>query len=253
MPTLTPDQTFYPYARDAMRAPRERLAYAVTLNTGADGERRPDAMCVLDVDPQSATYGQTVGRLDFPHVGDELHHFGWNACSAALCPWAAHPHVERRYLLVPGLRSSRIHVIDVGDVTRDRTKMAFLTGSNNSTLTVYRIKEFPTVFRDGQADTSTYPDVCYRYSGPKGGHYASPSFSPDGGGPGGVLLLDHETLELKGPWERERGPQELAYDFWWHLNLGTVVTSEWGTPKMVEDGLQGDLLQRWRSAVDAGA
>ena len=40
--------------------------------------------------------------LDMPHAGDELHHFGWNACSSALCPYAPHPHVERRYLLVPG-------------------------------------------------------------------------------------------------------------------------------------------------------
>ena len=32
-----------------------------------------------------------------PNAGDELHHFGWNACSAALCPYAPHPHVERRY------------------------------------------------------------------------------------------------------------------------------------------------------------
>jgi selenium-binding protein 1 len=48
-----------------------------------------------------------------PGLGDELHHFGWNACSAALCPYAPHPHIERRYLLVPGLRSSRMHVIDV--------------------------------------------------------------------------------------------------------------------------------------------
>ena len=47
-----------------------------------------------------------------PNVGDELHHFGWNACSSALCPYAPHPHVERRYLLVPGLRSSRIHILD---------------------------------------------------------------------------------------------------------------------------------------------
>ena len=60
-----------------------------------------------------AENGELVGRLDMPNVGDELHHFGWNACSSALCPWAAHPHVERRYLLVPGLRSSRIHVVDV--------------------------------------------------------------------------------------------------------------------------------------------
>jgi len=29
-----------------------------------------------------------------------------------LWPYAQHPHVERRYLVVPGLRSSRIHIID---------------------------------------------------------------------------------------------------------------------------------------------
>jgi len=47
-----------------------------------------------------------------PGAGDELHHFGWNACSSCLCPNAPHSHVERRYLVVPGLRSSRIHILD---------------------------------------------------------------------------------------------------------------------------------------------
>ena len=47
-----------------------------------------------------------------PNAGDELHHFGWNACSSCLCPNAPHPHAERRYLIVPGLRSSRIHILD---------------------------------------------------------------------------------------------------------------------------------------------
>ena len=31
---------------------------------------------------------------------------------SCLCPNAPHPHVERRYLVVPGLRSSRIHILD---------------------------------------------------------------------------------------------------------------------------------------------
>ena len=47
-----------------------------------------------------------------PEPGDELHHFGWNACSSCLCPYSPHPHMERRYLVVPGLRSSRIHILD---------------------------------------------------------------------------------------------------------------------------------------------
>src|SRR5579872_6724708 len=107
---LKPDPTFYPSAKLAMEAPPEKLAYVAMLNANGDG--RPDALAVIDVDPESKTYCSVVGQVEMPHAGDELHHFGWNACSAALCPYAPHPHVERRYLIVPGLRSSRIHVID---------------------------------------------------------------------------------------------------------------------------------------------
>src|SRR6202012_2944862 len=106
-----PDPTFYPSPKLAMLAPPEKLAYVAMLN--ANGNQRPDALGVVDVDPQSNAYGRLIGQLDMPNVGDELHHFGWNACSAALCPYAPHPHVERRYLLAPGLRSSRIHIFDV--------------------------------------------------------------------------------------------------------------------------------------------
>jgi selenium-binding protein 1 len=45
-----------------------------------------------------------------------------------------------------------------------------------------------------------------------------------------------------GRWEVERGTQYLAYDFWWHLGHDTMVTSEWGTPNMIENGLIPDLL-----------
>jgi selenium-binding protein 1 len=55
-------------------------------------------------------------------------------------------------------------------------------------------------------------------------------------------VLDHETFELKGRWEQERGPQHLAYDFSWHLGYDTMITSEWGTPNMVKDGVNPELL-----------
>ena len=106
----TVDPTFYPTARLAMEAPAERYAYVAGL--APDQKSRSDALYVVDVDPSSPKYGQILSRTDLPDIGDELHHFGWNACSAALCPYAPHPHVERRYLMVPGIRSSRIHVID---------------------------------------------------------------------------------------------------------------------------------------------
>ena len=55
-------------------------------------------------------------------------------------------------------------------------------------------------------------------------------------------MLDHDTFELKGRWEQDRGPQHLAYDFAWHLGHDTMITSEWGTPNMVRDGVNPELL-----------
>src|ERR1700733_13900085 len=104
------DPTFYPSPKLAMQAPVEKLAYVAALN--ANGDNRPDALLVVGVDRGSKKYGHIVGRVERPNVGDELHHFGWNACSSALCPYAPHPHVEPRYLIAGGIRSSRIHIID---------------------------------------------------------------------------------------------------------------------------------------------
>jgi WD40-like Beta Propeller Repeat len=66
-----------------------------------------------------------------------------------------------------------------GDVSRDRKKMAFVTGENDSTLTVYSIASFPTTFPDSEAPASTRPGICYRYSG-VAGRYSTPTFSPSG-------------------------------------------------------------------------
>ncbi len=228
--TWTPDPTFYPSPRSAAAAPAEEYAYVVTLNeagTGAaaddaTGEAKPDALTVVDLKPGSSTYGSVVGRLDMPNVGDELHHFGWNACSSALCPWAPHPHVERRYLIVPGLKSSRIHIVDVKE-----------DPFNPKIVKVIEADELHGKIGYSRPHTS--------HCGPDG-LYVSALGAPDGGGPGGVFLMDHETFELKGQWEIDRGPQSLAYDVWWNIGYDTLLTSEWGTPTMVEDGVQADLL-----------
>ena len=110
MALMRPDPTFYPSPGMAMQAPPERLAYVALLNVGKNGKR--DAMGVIDLDPGSSEYGRLVGQTDFPRGDNELHHFGWNACSACLCPQAPHPHMERRYLIVPGIGSSRIYILD---------------------------------------------------------------------------------------------------------------------------------------------
>jgi selenium-binding protein 1 len=85
------DPTFYPSPRLATQAPPEKLAYVASLNPT---RKRPDIMAVVDLDSESAGYGRIVG-------------LGWNACSSCLCPNAPHPHVERRYLIVPDWLSAR--------------------------------------------------------------------------------------------------------------------------------------------------
>src|ERR1700676_5687984 len=105
-----PDPTFYPSPKLASAAPPEKVAFVALLNPKYAGQS--DAIGVVDVDSSSSTYGKLVGQVDTPNVGDGRHHFGWNACSACLCPYAPHPHTERRYLVVARIRSQRGHIID---------------------------------------------------------------------------------------------------------------------------------------------
>src|SRR5437762_155535 len=106
------DPTFYRSPRDAAAGPPEKLAYVAAFSPGGD---KPDAIAVVDTDPASGSYASVVGFTELPQLGDELHHFGWNACSSALCPTGSHTHGDRRYLVVPGIRSSRIYILDTKD------------------------------------------------------------------------------------------------------------------------------------------
>jgi selenium-binding protein 1 len=220
MPMWRPDPTFYPSPKMAMQAQPEKVAFVVMLNGNGNG--RHDALGVVDVDPESTAYGNIVGQVDMPNAGDELHHFGWNACSACLCPHAPHPHVERRYLVVPGLRSSRIHIIDTKPDPRQPQIVKVIEPETLATRTGY---------------ASPHTVHC----GP-GGIFLSALGTPDGGGPGGIFLMDPESFNVLGKWELDRGPQKLAYDFWWHLGFDTLLTSEWGTPNMVKDGVNPEIL-----------
>jgi selenium-binding protein 1 len=184
--------------------------------------KKPDALVTLDLDPKSGNFGKQAGRVEMPNLGDELHHFGWNACSSALCPYAPHPHVERRFLLVPGLRSSRIYVFDIKPDPR-KPKL------------VHTIEAHEIASRAGYSRPHTI------HCGPDG-IYVSALGAPDGDGPGGIFIVDHDNFSVKGRWELDRGPQQLAYDFWWHLGYDTAITSEWGTPNMVEGGVNPEIL-----------
>jgi selenium-binding protein 1 len=198
----------------------ESLAYVALLTAEPNGKK--DALGVIDTDPGSLDYGRLVGKLEFPHGGNELHHFGWNACSSHLCAYAPNPHMERRFLIVPGTRSSRIHIVDTVPDPRKPRLVKMIEGEDVIAKTGY----------SGPHTVHCGPD----------GIYMNALGGADGDGPGGIFVLDHDTFEPRGKWELNRGPQFLAYDFWWHLGHDVMITSEWGTPNMVNDGANPELL-----------
>jgi selenium-binding protein 1 len=223
----TTDPTFYRSPIHAVAAAPEQLAYVAAFDpTG----KQNDALAVVDCDPESTTFGGVVGWTELPTSGNELHHFGWSACSSALCHEGHgghgngdHDELERRHLLVPGLRSSTTYVLD----TKPDPRHPAVTH---------------TIEAEELAAKAGYSRPHTVHCGP-GGVFMSALGGANGAeSPGGIALIDHDTFEVTGQWEVDRGPQFLAYDIWWHLDYDTVITSEWATPSMIEKGLNPEDL-----------
>lgn len=220
--TLRPDPSFHASPKLAMQAPPEKLAF--TLMLSPDGSQ-PDGLAIVDVDPSSKTYSQIVHQVIMPNTGDEFHHFGWNACSSALSPLSGHAFLERRYLIIPGIRSSRIYVVDVKEPRKAK---------------IHKIIEPEEVFaKTGYSRPHTI------HCGPEGIYVSTLGGGGKDGtdGPPGIFIMDCETFDIIGRYEMDRGLQDKHYDFWWNLPRNYMVSSEWGIPPQFENGLvPEDLL-----------
>ena len=176
--TVRPDPTFHATAKLAMQAPRERYAYTLMLSPDFS---QPDGLAVIDVDPASGRYGQIVHTVVMPNKGDEFHHFGWNACSSALSPLTGHAFLERRFLIIPGIRSSRIYIVDTKpDPTQAR---------------IHKIIEPEEIF--GKTGYSRPHTI---HCGPEGIYVSTLGGGGADGtdGPPGIFILDCETFEYSG-------------------------------------------------------
>ncbi|MFD1565090.1 selenium-binding protein SBP56-related protein [Haloarchaeobius amylolyticus] len=205
---------------------REKLAYVMSLYVGTDIDA-PDFVAVVDLDPDSETYCEIVDRIEMPNRGDELHHFGWNACSSSC-------HVEgleRQHLIVPGQRSSRLHVIDA----KDRRNPELVEVIEPEEVFEYDLSAPHTVhcIPDGQILISMLGDA-------------------DGELPGGFLELN-EDFEIEGRWEPP-GEIEMNYDYWYQPRQNVMVSSEWAAPKTyypgfdledVGEGKYGQKIHFW--------
>ena len=201
----------------AMSAAPEKFAYMALLNPDA---KNPDAIAVIDLDPASKGYGSMIAGSTClaPATSSTT---SVNACSSCLCPSSPHPHMKRRYLVVPGLRSSRIHILDTEpDPRRPRV--------------VKVIEPAEMMAKTGYSRPHT------AHCGPDG-IYVNAIGNKDGDGPGGIFVLDPETFEIGARGRRSRPAAAL-------LRLLVAPRprhddpSEWGTPNMVENGVNPELL-----------
>ena len=186
----------------------EKVAYVMGLYVGTDVDA-PDFMGVVDVDPSSETYSEIVDRVEMPNRGDELHHFGWNACSSS-CHMDG---LERQHLIVPGQRSSRIHVIDTADRRNPE---------------IENVIEPEEVFEHDLSAPHTVHCI------PNGEILISMLGDEDGDLPGGFLALD-EDFEIDGRWEPP-GEIEMNYDFWYQPRHNVMISSEWAAPRTYYPG-----------------
>ena len=207
----------YATPQQAMQAERETLAFVPAINVGT-GRRRPDYLATVDLDPKSTAYGSVVHRPPMPEPGDELHHFGWNACSSC----HGDPQRSRRFLVVPGLASGNIYILDAADPKRPKHYKQ-IHGEEIARRTNLSTPHTVHCLADGHIMISMLGDAA-------------------GGAPGGFLLLD-EGFEIVGRWEKSTAGMNFNYDFWYQPRRNVMLSSEWAAPNTIKPGFKLEDVQ----------
>ncbi|XP_047308521.1 selenium-binding protein 1-like [Impatiens glandulifera] len=211
----------------AMSGPKESIVYVTCVYTGT-GREKPDYLSTIDVDPSSETYSKIIHRLRMPHIGDELHHSGWNACSSCYQDSGA----SRRFLVLPSLVSGRIYAIDTLKDPR-------------APILHKAVEPEDIISKTGLA----YPHTAHCLA--SGDILVSCLGDKNGNAKGnGFLLLDSD-FNVKGRWEKEGHSPLFGYDFWYQPRHNTMISTSWGAPlaftkgfdlQHVADGLYGQHL-----------
>jgi selenium-binding protein 1 len=207
--------SFYASPKEAREAPPEEFLYAACLHEGT-GVEAPDFLAVID-----AATGEITHETPMPNVGDELHHYGWNRCSSA-CHGP-----DRSHLVMPGFRSSRIHIVNVADDPR-RPK-------------IEKVIEAEEIVRE---TGYTRPHTVHCMPGDN--VVVSMLGDAEGNAAGGFAVLDARTFEVKGRWENGGGRPGFNYDFWYQPRKNTLVSSEFGEPNAYEPGFDLEDVAKGR-------
>jgi selenium-binding protein 1 len=200
----------YATIQDAINSPPEKFAFVPAIYVGTK-QARPDYMATVDVDPKSPTYSQVVGRFSMPTIGDELHHYGWNACSSC------HGEGHRRYLVVPGLASGNIYIVDAVDPVNLKLHKT-ISGAEIARQTNLSTPHTVHCRADGVMMISMLGDAA-------------------GNAPGGFLEID-SNFEISGRWEKSLDGMNFNYDFWYQPRHDVMISSEWAAPNTVKNGFK---------------
>ena len=173
---------FDPVGQEAMRSPwstATRTPRRTAASSAGPSCRRRATSCTTSAGTHARAHCATTG-------------------TAAITPdhGAARASLPAR----PGIRSSNTYVLD----TKPDPRQPVLT---------HTIEASELAAKAGYSRPHTV------HCGP-GGIFMSALGGANGDdGPGGVALIDHDTFEVIGQWELDRGAQFFAYDVWWHLNV----------------------------------
>ncbi|XP_066465088.1 methanethiol oxidase-like [Eleutherodactylus coqui] len=154
-----------------------------------------------------------------PNVNDELHHSGWNTCSSCF----GDPTKVRDKLILPCLISSRVYVVDVGTDPRAPRIHKVVEADDIKQKCGLAYMHTSHCLGCGDVMINTLGD-------------------PEGNGKGGFVLLDAETFEVKGNWEKKGQAAPFAYDFWYQPRHNVMISTEWGAPKAFIGGFNPDDL-----------
>lgn len=204
----------YASPEEAIKAPREKIVYTVCIYTGT-GIEKPDFLATVDVDETSPTYNQIIHRTEVGVVGDELHHMGWNACSSCNDDGS----MERKYLIVPGVRTSNFYIIDTA--TNPRKPSLFKTIDGDEIKQKVNLSAPHTVHCLGS-------EIIVSMLG-----------DADGNAPGGYLHLDKD-FNIVGRWEHDTTGMKFSYDFWYQPRHNMMVSTEWAAPNTFMPGFDLD-------------
>jgi selenium-binding protein 1 len=190
---------------------QESLLYIVAVEqTPAGATASPDALFTVDVKPGSPTYGKIIHRTDMTAVGDELHHFGYD--------W------DNRHLIVNGLFSERVHIVNVHDDPRSPSIETVNTGLGAASG--YVVPHTVIALPNGDALMTMIGSAASGL-----------------GAPGGMVEINARTgafVSNYGPASNRDynvvGP-EYMYDVGLKGELNRMITTTFGLPKDIAGGI----------------